>query len=139
MVMKVIPVILWVLAWQVPLPIDGVVAQSHAGPITANASMDGSPAGQPGSPMAADDYRTNIQNGVTADAYNLLPLAEHDAARTQSMIDGIAGRNPTRRTSAADADSADVGRASLLPTTATAVLWLAGLCAVVLMALRLRR
>ena len=27
----------------------------------------------------------------------LVPLAEHDAARTQSMIDGIAGRDSTRR------------------------------------------
>lgn len=39
--------------------------------------------------VAIDDYRMNLNEGVTADSYNLVPLAEHDAARTQSMIHGI--------------------------------------------------
>jgi hypothetical protein len=43
----------------------------------------------PVSQIAIDDYRMNLQGGVTADAYTLAPLAEHDAARTQSMIHGI--------------------------------------------------
>lgn len=44
---------------------------------------------------ALDDYRTDVQGGVTANSYDLLPLAENDPARTQSMIDGIAGRSAT--------------------------------------------
>lgn len=139
---KFIPVTLLVLAaivttakapWPVSVPITSAAAQGVATPIKVTSPA----AGHPAHPVAADDYRMDIQDGVTADAYNLVPLAEHDAARTQSMIDGIAGRRSAR--SAAPADRVDGQATSLLPRPAAAALWLAGLMAVVLMALRRRR
>lgn len=46
-------------------------------------------------PAAADDFRINL-DGVTADAYNLEPLVEDDAAHTRLMIAGIVGRKRER-------------------------------------------
>lgn len=86
MLTKYIPVILLVLTaiaaalqppWPAPAP-----AQAGTQPRRPEAIL-------PVSPVAIDDYRMNLQDGVTADSYNLVPLAEHDAARTQSMIHGI--------------------------------------------------
>lgn len=83
---KYIPVILLVLAaiaaaLQPPWP---AAAPAHATtPITRPLPI------LPVSRVAIDDYRMNLQDGVTTDSYNLVPLAEHDAARTQSMIHGI--------------------------------------------------
>lgn len=92
------------------------------------------------STVAIDDYRMNLQAGVTANAYGLLPLAEHDAARTQSMIDGIAGEHTAPTPIPATMTPDHSGQAqSLLPRGEAAALWLAGLMAVLWMALRRRR
>lgn len=140
MIVKSLPVILWVLAWQAWLPISSVSAQDRAALDTLNPPAVGPPAAHSEQQVATDDYRIDIQAGVTVDSYNLVPLAEHDAARTQSMIDGFAGRpaTPIRSTEAVNKDSS--GQATAwVPRPATAALWLAGLMAVVLMALRHRR
>jgi hypothetical protein len=135
MIVKSLSVILWVVAWQAWLPVSTVSAQDHA---MLNPPAVGPPAAHSEQQMAVDDYRIDIQDGVTVDSYNLELLAKHDAARTQSMIDGFSGRSPKRSTTAVDKDSG--GQATgWLPRPATAALWLAGLMAVVLMALRYRR
>lgn len=83
---KYIPVILLVLTaiaaalqppWPAPAPAQAATPPMRPVPIL-RVSL-----------VAIDDYRINLQEGVTADSYNLVPLAEHDAARTQSMIHGI--------------------------------------------------
>jgi hypothetical protein len=135
---KCLPVILWVLAWQVSLPISSFPVSAFTS-ITLIVPAAAPPAHQPVHPAAVDDYRMDIQDGVTVDSYNLVPLAEHDAARTQSMIDGIAGRPSTPHTSTVDTDWINGRAAGWLPRPATAALWLAGLMAVVLVGLRLRR
>lgn len=83
---KYIPVILLVLA-----AIAAALQPPWPAPASAQAAT---PAWRPSpilpvSRVAIDDYRMNLQDGVTADSYNLVPLAEQDAARTQSMIHGI--------------------------------------------------
>jgi len=147
MLTKFIPVTLLVLAavvttvrapWPVSVPITGAAAQSLATPVKVSGPVTGPAAVQPARSVAADDYRMNIQDGVTANAYNLVPLAEHDAVRTQSMIDGIAGQRSARGANPAHSDSVDGQATGLLPRPAIAALWLAGLMAVVLMALRRR-
>jgi len=135
---KCLPVILWVLAWQVSLPISSFSVPVPTS-VTLVVPVAAPPARQPAQPVAVDDYRMDIQDGVTVDSYNLVPLAEHDAARTQSMIDGIAGRPSTPSTATVDTDWINGRVAGWLPRPATAALWLAGLMAVVLMALRRRR
>jgi len=148
MLTKFIPVSLLVLAalittargpWPVSVPITGAAAQSHVAPVKVIGPVANPPVVHPARPVAADDYRMNIQDGVTANAYNLVPLAEHDAARTQSMIDGIAGRRSARSATPADSDKVDGQATGLLPRPAAAVLWLAGLMAVLLMVFRRRR
>ncbi len=120
-------------AWPQPAPSHVGAARSPATSAKFSAPAAAMAIHAP-SPVAIDDYRMNLQAGVTADAYGLVPLAEHDAGRTQSMIDGIAGRNPARSAAAADNGLAT----SLLPRPETAALWLAGLMAVVVIALRRR-
>lgn len=144
MLTKFIPATLLVLAALVttvhgtgPLPATSIgTARSPTPSAKLRAPMATAVAVHAPNPIAIDDYRMNLQAGVTADAYELVPLVEHDAARTQSMIDGIAGRNPTHSAAATETDK---GRpTSRLPRPETAALWLAGLMAVVLMALRRR-
>lgn len=100
MLTKFIPAALLVLAALVTTargpwsPSVTATGTSQRQPTTA---MPGTPVTPPAgihaaSLVAADDYRMNLQAGVTADAYGLPPMAEHDAARTQSMIDGFSGR-----------------------------------------------
>jgi len=125
--------------WPTSVPLTGAAALSHTNPVPLTRPAVSTTAVHPPRPAATDDYRMNIQDGVTADAYSLVPLAEHDAARTQSMIDGIAGRRSTRSATPADSDKVDGQAPSLLARPATAVWWLAGLLVVVLMVFRRRR
>jgi hypothetical protein len=86
MLTKYIPVILLVLT--------AIAAALHPPWPAPGAAQASTPAPRPlpilpVSRVAIDDYRMNLQDGVTADSYNLVPLADHDAARTQSMIHGI--------------------------------------------------
>lgn len=83
--------------------------------------------------VALDDYRTDIQSGVKAHAYDPVDVTENDAARTRSMIDGIAGRNPKPL---ADAGS-PVGLGAVGP--AALAMWLIGLMTVVFLLIRRRR
>jgi hypothetical protein len=143
---KIIPVTLLVLAavvttgrapWAVAVPTTGNAAHGQVAPVKLNANGATPRATPATSPVAVDDYSMHIEEGVTVNAYALVPLVEHDAVRTQSMIDGIAGRRSTRAATVV----ADVGEAkatNLLPRAETAALWLAGLMAVLLMALRRR-
>jgi hypothetical protein len=125
--------------WPTPAPITGPAALSPTNPAALTGPAVSTTAVDPARPAAADDYRMNIQDGVTADAYNLVPLAEHDAARTRSMIDGIAGRRSTRSAAPADSDTVNAQATGLLPRPVTAAWWLAGLMAAVLMVFRRRR
>lgn len=139
MFMKVLPVILWVLAWQVTLPFNGVQAQTPATAITGASPAAARPvATPPAAPPAFDDYRMDIQAGVRIDSYNLAPLAEHDDARTQSMIDGIAGRGATHHPLTADNDAGNRAAKDwyLLPRPVIVLLWLAAVMALIVMVVR---
>lgn len=138
MFIKLLPVILWVLAWQVTLPINGVYAQTPAAEIGAASPAAVRPVAAPPAPPAFDDYRMDIQAGVRIDSYNLAPLAEHDDARTQSMIDGIAGRGSTHHPLTADNDAGNRAAKDwyLLPRPVIVLLWLAAVMALIVMVVR---
>jgi hypothetical protein len=133
--MKTLPIALWALACQAWLPIDRAWAQA----------APSAPAGafgvhEPAHPVAIDDFTTNVQAGVMENSYGLVPLAEHDAGRTQSMIDGIAGRDATRlpAVGVTAGDGSQQG-GSLSRLVGAAAPWLPGLMVIVLMILRRRR
>lgn len=150
MLTKFIPAALLVLAALVTTargpwsPSVTATGTSQRQPTTA---MPGTPVTPPAgihaaSLVAADDYRMNLQAGVTADAYGLPPMAEHDAARTQSMIDGFSGRRMAHGGPATPPTDRNGLATSLVPRAPAAAWWLAGLMAgliaVLWMALRRR-
>lgn len=133
--MKTLPIVLWALACQAWLPIDSAWAQAApSAPAGAFAVRE------PAHPVATDDFTTSVQAGVMENSYDLVPLAEHDAARTQSMIDGIAGRDATRRP-AVGVTAGEGARQGGSPSrlVGAAALWLPGLMVIVLMIVRRRR
>ena len=92
MLAKFIPVTLLVLAaivttaqtpWSASAPIPGAAAQSHATPVSVSTTLATAPAVHAASLVARDDYRMNLQDGVTADAYVKMGVA---AARNALSI-----------------------------------------------------
>lgn len=92
---KLVPTILLVLTtivvtakarWPTAAPIQGVAA-----PGLVMATPPSAPAAAPPAPAAVDDFRISL-DGVTAHAYDLVPLVEGDAAHTRLMTVGIVGR-----------------------------------------------
>ena len=134
--MKTLPIVLWALACQAWLPIDRAWAQAAAPSAAAGASA----VREAAHPVATDDFTTSVQAGVRESSYDLVPPAEHDAARTQSMIDGIAGRDTTRppAVGATAGEGAQQG-GSPSRLVGAAALWLPGLMVIVLMIVRRRR
>jgi hypothetical protein len=133
--MKTHPIVLWALACQAWLPIDSAWAQAAAPSAPAGASA----VREPAHPVATGGYTTSVQAGVRENSYDLVPLAEHDAARTQSMIDGIAGRDATRRPAVGVTAGEGAQQGGSPSRLVGAALWLPGLMVIVLMIVRRRR
>lgn len=136
---KFLPLLLWLVAWQAWSLLPAMPAlHLAAGTRGLDAAMVTVPPPPVPEPLAVDDFRIDVHDGVTADSYRLEPQGDLDPARTQSLVDGISGRAATRAAPVVDTDIA-AGADDGLPAPAAAALWLAGLIAVVWMAIRHRR